>query len=214
LTVQPRFKEPLYRNYDLYDVPGEHGPGPGWHSMQNFKSVQDFLKARRKKLKDKYKADDSWRLDSGEITKKNPNKEARLSLLSKLTKTAIDFTMDEYITPDIAAPNTSTEDNGSPLGSSHHSGYLDKYLPEDDFEGKPPTALNFGRDYVDPGVFDEDTLEELTEKYLNPSPTPGLFGLPDGVDLPDEDLEQPSDINPDYGTLGPESLIYEDKWNI
>jgi hypothetical protein len=57
-------------------------------------------------------------------------------------------------------------------------------------------------------------LDEYERKYLNPAPTHGLYGLPDGVDLPDEDLGDPTDIQPDYGTLGPESKMYEDKWNI
>jgi hypothetical protein len=33
IVVQPRFKEPFYRNYDLYNTPGEHSPGAGWHDM-------------------------------------------------------------------------------------------------------------------------------------------------------------------------------------
>ena len=71
LVVQPRFKEPFYRNYDLYTIPGmeEVGPGTGWHGLQNYKSVQDFLKDRRKRLQPRYVADDSWQIDSGERVK-------------------------------------------------------------------------------------------------------------------------------------------------
>lgn len=259
ITVQPRFKEPLYRNYDLYDVPGEHGPGPGWHSMQNYKSIQDFLKARRKKLKDKYKGDDTWQEDSGKRVKKKSSIEARASLLSRFIKIAgdendgpnfdygkglysnmdkyksvedfkehadkgpgsffaddndIDFPNDEYIDPTLTAPDDNMPENGSDAGKGNQiGGYLDEYLPEDDFEGKPPSALNFGRDYVELDI-PEKHLKELVEKYLSSEPTHGQYGLPDGVDLPDEDLGDPNDLNPDYGTLGPESLIYEDKWNI
>lgn len=210
IVVQPRFEEPLYRNYDLYDVPGEHGPGPGWHSMQNYKSVSEFLKARRKKLKDKYKADDSWIEDDGSITK-NTGVKSRAHTLSKLLKTAIDFPMDQYIDPGIAiGDQENLMSSVNPMG-----GYLDKYLPSDDFEGKPPTALNFGRDYVK----DEhptknhiklDDIEKLLNQYLSH----GLYGLPDGVDLPEEDIMESPNSNPYYGTLGPDSLIYEDKWNI
>jgi hypothetical protein len=93
IVVQPRFEEPLYRNYDLYNAPGitdhpKHGPGAGWHSMQNYKSISDFLKDRRKKLKDKYKADDSWIQDDGSLTKSQKKIKARMEILTGLVKTA------------------------------------------------------------------------------------------------------------------------------
>lgn len=90
LVVQPRFKEPFYRNYDLYTIPGmeDIGPGTGWHALQNYKSVQDFLKDRRERLKPRYVADDSWQLDDGKRTKKNPNIEARAALFNKIIKNA------------------------------------------------------------------------------------------------------------------------------
>lgn len=90
IVVQPRFKEPFYRNYDLYTIPGmeEIGPGTGWHGLQNYKSVQDFLKDRRERLKPRYVADDSWQLDDGKRTKKNPNIEARAALFNRIVKQA------------------------------------------------------------------------------------------------------------------------------
>jgi hypothetical protein len=88
IVVQPRFKEPFYRNYDLYNTPGEHSPKAGWHDMEKYKSVQEFLKAKRKKLKDKYKADDSWIQDDNSKTKKNPNRIARLAIFERIIKTA------------------------------------------------------------------------------------------------------------------------------
>jgi hypothetical protein len=89
ILAQPRFKEPFYRNYDIYEIPGfEHiGPGAGYHSLQQYKSVQEFLEARRGKLKGKYVADDSWIQDSGKITKENPIK-ARASIFERIIKTA------------------------------------------------------------------------------------------------------------------------------
>ena len=36
IVVQPRFEEPLYRNYDLYNVPGNHGPGAGYHDLTKY----------------------------------------------------------------------------------------------------------------------------------------------------------------------------------
>lgn len=90
IVVQPRFKEPFYRNYDLYTIPGmEHiGPGTGWHGLQNYKSVQDFLKDRRERLKPRYVADDSWQIDSGDRVKKNPDRKARMAIFEKIMKAA------------------------------------------------------------------------------------------------------------------------------
>lgn len=206
IVVQPRFEEPFYRNYDLYDVPGKHGPGSGYHSLQKHKSVSEFLKDKRKKMKDKYKADDSW-IEDGIITK-NLNIKARTQLLSKIIKMAIDFPNDEYVDPGLATGNA--EHLMDIINSGN--GYLDQYLPHDDFEGKPPTALNFGRDYVD-NEKSSNNIDEI-EKLLNQYLSHGLYGLPDGVDLPEEELDDSNNQNPFNGTLGPNSLIYEDKWNI
>lgn len=90
LVVQPRFKEPFYRNYDLYKIPGmeDIGPGTGHHGLQNYKSVQEFLEERRKRLKPRYVADDSWQMDNGKRIKKNPNKQARTAILERIIKEA------------------------------------------------------------------------------------------------------------------------------
>jgi len=90
LVVQPRFEEPFYRNYDLYRIPGmEHiGPGTGYHGLQNYDSVQEFLEARRNRMKGRYVADDSWQIDNGERVKKNPNIKARASIFERIIKTA------------------------------------------------------------------------------------------------------------------------------
>lgn len=102
--------------------------------------------------------------------------------------------------------------------SAQIGGYLDKYLSQPDFDDKPESTIDFGNDLTDddeePYDLEEPDLKHLFNKYLNSEPDHGLYGLPDGVDLPDEDLGDPTMIDPDYGTLGPESLIYEDKWNI
>jgi len=109
-------------------------------------------------------------------------------------------------------------DTESYPASAQIGGYLDKYLTQNDMDDKPESTLDFGYDLTDGAEessdLNEKDLEILFQKYLNPSPNHGLYGLPDGVDLPDEDLGDPTDLNPDYGTRGPESLIYEDKWNI
>lgn len=90
IVVQPRFKEPFYRNYDLYTIPGmeDVGPGTGYHGLQNYKSVEEFLEDRRARLKPRYVADDSWQVDSGERVKKNPERKARMALFEKIIKAA------------------------------------------------------------------------------------------------------------------------------
>lgn len=85
IVAQPRFKEPFYRNYDYTNQPGEHGPGSGWIDMQNYKSIGEFLKAKRKKMKDKYQTDDSYIQDDGTLTK---NKTALLDVCEYFYKTA------------------------------------------------------------------------------------------------------------------------------
>lgn len=90
IVVQPRFKEPFYRNYDLYTIPGmeDVGPGTGYHGLQNYKSVEEFLEARRARLKPRYVAEDSWQVDSGERVKKNPERKARMAIFERIIKEA------------------------------------------------------------------------------------------------------------------------------
>lgn len=125
IVDQPRFKEPFYKNYDLYETEGEHSPGAGWHNIMKYKSIKEFLDAKRK---NKYKADDSWIEDNGTVSKKARN----LFFLNILIKNGIDFHIDEQIT---SMPVKEVNQIG---------GYLDKYLPENDSENKSPDKLNFG----------------------------------------------------------------------
>lgn len=207
IVNQTRFKEPFYKNYDVYDIlEFDHiGPGAGWHSMQKYKSISEFLDAKRKKMKDKYEADDSWIDESDEITKKNPIK-TRAKLLYQLTKMAIDFPIDEQIGSNPILETDYSGSDGFPRGLMS---LLPTTIPNPDVDGKTVDKLNFGRD-LEPLNKSNNLLEEL----LNTAPPSGIFGLPDGVDLPDEDAGDPNNINPYYGTLGPNSLMYEDKWNI
>jgi hypothetical protein len=287
ITVQPRFVEPFYRNYDLYNTEGvdghaKHGPGAGWHHMNEYKSIKEYLEHQRQRLKGKYVAEDTYITEENHKEREKKMK-LRATLLNKIIKESqrnydfgkglyenmdkyksvedfrdhadvslLDFPIDDQVTPILGdsesfespiklgpATDGQSHDGISPgsvgLGdtesypaSAQIGGYLDKYLPTNDFENKTPDELDFGRDYtdesdylggrpyeVDRGEPEEksDKLDELEKKY-NPAPTSGLYGLPDGVDLPDEDLGDPTTIQPDYGTPGPESLMYEDKWNI
>lgn len=236
LVVQPRFEEPLYKNYDLYNVPGKYGPGAGWHDMGKYKSIADFLKDKRKKLKDKYKADDSWQIDSGKRVK------ARIFLLNRIIKIAdhmmpptehgteiynwknspyqgkpkapkhdsnnLDFPIDDQIGSGPILGDSGTYSDSVPIG-----GQLDEYLPLNDFEGKSPDQLDFGRDYAEDVGIDKDLdLDALMSKYLKPA-EPSIYGLPDGISPP-EDSDAPSNENPQYGTTDSGNTLYEDKWNI
>jgi hypothetical protein len=94
IVVQPRFKEPFYRNYDLYDTegvsgPAQHGPGSGWNHMDEHESIQEFLEFRRKRLKGKYVADDSYIEDKPSNYQERVEKmKIRASLFNRIIKQA------------------------------------------------------------------------------------------------------------------------------
>jgi hypothetical protein len=234
IVVQPRFKEPLFKNYDLYDVPGKHGPGAGFYqNMDKYKSVEDFVNQKRKRNKNKYKAEDSWIEDTDSNRKERIQKmKTRAKLLSRLTKTAIDFPIDDDITPigrdteayykpnqlgpegkDISTfPSVTNlgdyEAYSSPVGIG---GRGDKYLPLPSFEGKTPHELEFGHDAKESDKKGEDIdLEDLLKLFLNPA-EPSLYGLPDGFSPP-EDLDAPSNENPQYGVTDSGNTLYDKMW--
>jgi hypothetical protein len=72
----------------LYNVPGQYGPGSGYHELMKHPSVKEFLEFRRKRLQGKYVANDSWQLDNGKRTKENPNIKARAAIIYKIIKIA------------------------------------------------------------------------------------------------------------------------------
>lgn len=217
IVVQPRFKEPFYRNYDVYDPPGfEHGPGAGWHSMDQYKSVSEFLKHRRKKLKDKYKADDSWIEDTEENRKERIKKmKTRARMFNKLIKIAnkvytdvnlIDFPIDDQINSSPIIGDSGTYSDAVPIG-----GQLDEYLTLPDFEGKLPSQLDFGRDYVEDEK-SNDLIDKLEKKYLSPKEN-GLYGLPDGMNEEDLDADKTvNHINPEYGETDSGNTLYDKTW--
>lgn len=198
IVVQPRFEEPFYRNYDLYDVGGKHGPGTGAYHGKKHKSIKEFLS----KKKNKYKAQDSWTEDSDKDSK-NKRMKTRANLLAKLTKLAIDFPIDENIKSGPMIEFIGVYDDSTRL-----DGILDEYLPLPDFEGKTVDKLNFGRDYTEyPKI--SDVLNKILSKYFNPK-EPDLLGLSNGFE-PEEDLDPNhtlSDLNPEYGTTDSGNLIY------
>lgn len=232
LVQQPRYKEPFFHNYDLYETPGEHTPGGGFYqNMDKYKSVKDFIDKKRERVKNKYKSDDSWKLDDGSVTKKNPNISARAALLNRIVKLAIDFPIDDQIGSGSILGDSGSYSDSVPIG-----GQLDEYLPLNDEEGKSPDKLDFGRDYS-PGcsncgfmgnretgeVFDTTfpcpecgeggaqvkslDLDKLTNKYLKPA-EPSIYGLPDGISPP-EDLDAPSNENPQYGVTDSGNTLYD-----
>lgn len=202
MVVQPRFKMPFFRNYDLYDTEGKVSPGAGLHSGK-YKSVEEFLDAKRKKMKDFYKADDSWIEDDGKISKNynggGSNIKIRAAILYGIFKSAIDFPIDDQISDPIGYSNSNLS-----------GGQTDQYLPLNDFEGKSPDKLNFGRDYEndDPGI-PQDILDKFFDKYLLNPKEPALFGLPDGI-IPSEDLDADKTIsnkNPYYGLTDSGNIV-------
>lgn len=207
-VVQPRFKEPFYRNYDYVDVPGKHGPGTGlYHDLGKYKSVSEFLKAKRnKKLKDKYKADADDAKTKDVSQERKQKMKARAWLLSKLTKVAIDFPIDDQIGSGSILGDAGSYSDSVPIG-----GLGDYGNPLHDFEGKSPDQLNFGRDYEGQlESYPEDKLHALMDKYLN-AKEPSIFGLPDGISPP-EDLDPEATINrsnPYFGTTDVGTQIYD-----
>lgn len=198
IVVQPRFEKPFYRNYDLYDVPGvskDSGPGTGAYHKKN-KSIKEFLEKSRKR--NTYKAKDSW-------NKKKSKRKARAKFFYKIIKNALDFTMDKhYKTPSILG------DDGVYIDSAGIGGYLDEYLPLNDFEGKTPSNLNFGRDYHD---YEKAILLQMLDKILNPK-EPEMLGLSNGFE-PEEELDPHYTlyhINPYYQTTDLGSTIYDNTW--
>ena len=233
IRIQPRFKEPLYYNYDYVEADGidgkaKHGPGAGYTSLQDYDSIQEFLKARRKKLKDKYKADDSWIED----------KKASIKLASDQNN--IDFPVDNQIGNDfIIGDSTSylmpneigsvpfSRDNAEmpgEIGSGTVESYPTavpglnfNYNALQDEDGKQESTLNFGNNIetrdLNRNEVDHDFLNKIINKYLNRDEI-GLFGLPDGI-VPNSDLDADQTIsteNPDYGTTNSGNTTYEGTW--
>jgi hypothetical protein len=234
IRIQPRFETPLFHNYD-YVGNSDTGPGSGYSGLQDYKSVSDFLKARRKKMKDKYKASDSYIPE--EAAKKS---KARILLLSRITKFAIDFPRDEQVTPMLAGYSTSylmPQEIGSTPGSRENAefpgevgpGEIESYpnsvpfgnfsynpLPDED--NKQESALDFANDLVAEeypyDIIDEKTLKLLMNKYLNAAESEGVFGLPDGI-VPNSALDGSETIdieNPDYGTTNSGNDTYSNTW--
>lgn len=206
IVIQPRFKEPFYRNYDAYDVPGadgkinQSGPGTGWHSMHKYKSISEFLKEKRRNMQDKYKADDSWIEDTESNKKDRVQKmKTRAKLLYKLTKYAIDFPIDDQVTPILG--DSGTYSDSVPIG-----GITDEYLPLNDFEGKSSDVLDFGRDYTEEDIGEQEIVEET----ITPAES-SLYGMPDGI-IPIEDLDSPSSEDPRYGTTDLGNNTYDKMW--
>lgn len=169
IVIRPRFKEPLYQNYDLYETPGadgkpsKTGPGVGQHSFHKYKSMADFIADKRKRMKGRYVADDLYRADDGADKKKKDRVKkikARIDLLSQITKTAIDFTIDEYF-----------ENTNNPVGQANLiGGHLNSLLPHNDSGNNLP--INLDSDSVSNSEEIESTdhvisVNKLMDKYLN-----------------------------------------------
>jgi len=208
ILVQPRFKEPFYSNYDLYDTEGldgntKLGPGAGWHSMHKYKSIKEFRDAKRKRMQDKYKADDFWIEDTASNRNQRIEKmKIRAEIVKSLIKIAIDFPIDDQINSGSITGDSGCYTDGAQLG-----GELDEYLMKNDFEEKSPDQLNFGRDYIE-DQYPNSKLNKLQEKYIQPT-EPSLYGLPDGVDIK-EDLNIAGIEQSQYGVTDFGNTFYNE----
>jgi len=162
-----------------------------YQNMNKYKRVSDFLNKKRKRNKNKYKA---------EISKIE-------SLSNKFIKIALDFPIDDIINSTPILGDSGIIMNSVPIG-----GRLDNVLPENDLEGKSPTTLDFGRDYVEDKIPFEE-LSKLIDKYLSPKEGE-IMGLPQGIiDL--EELDSPSSENPYYGIIESGNILYPNfAWKI
>lgn len=210
ILVQPRFKEPFYHNYDLYETEGvdgasKLGPGAGWHHMHNYKSIQEFRDAKHKHFENKYKANDFW-IEDNETNRKQRIQKMRIraKLINKIIKNAIDFAIDDQVRNPIGWGSESTVADAAPIG-----GNFDFAYPSTDFEDKKPEELEFGREHIDDKP-DISNIETLLEQYLRPV-EPSLYGLSDGID-PKEDLDSPSDEQSQYGTTDSGNISYNEMW--
>lgn len=179
---EPRFDEPFYKNYDLYNVPTlsgkPMGPGAGYHDLMKYKSVSDFLKKKRKLP---YKGKERYVDSNGKI------KSARKSLLEKILKTAIDFKIDEQISSPSIGWNNSNYDNIGEFGG------MTSYTPLNDIDDKSVNQLNFSNDI-------KDLKTEKTD----------LYGLPDG--LPEDEELKDVGHEQEYGTTDSGNTMYHNTW--
>jgi hypothetical protein len=235
IVVQPRFKEPFYKNYDLYETegvsgPAKHGPGSGFYqNIKNYKSVSDFLKKKRENNKGKYKSDEQKKRSR---KKKMANR--RIQILASITKVAIDFPSDALFTLIDDVENDNPLHDAAPIGGLRGG----EYVPSPDLKGGLPHSLDFGRYDENPERLPEETEqdiwtspeeideyskvgeelegpaeEENIKKNIRPA-APSIYGLPDGI-LPEEDLDavnHVSNTNPYFGTLNNGNTMYDKMW--
>lgn len=191
VVVQPQVTEVFYKNFDLYQTPGKHSPGAGYHQLTKYKSVKDFLKNKRKKNK---------------LRKKKIK--SRANALNEIVKQSIDFAIDDMIQSGPILGESGTYSDIVPIG-----GYLDEYLPLNDFEGKSPDKLNFGRDYVEDNEPATPYLDYLM--FIFSPKEPDLL-LQNGFE-PEEDLDADRtvfDMNPDYSVTDSGNTLYNKMWFV
>jgi hypothetical protein len=209
----PRFKEPLYKNYDYVEAEGvdgkaKHGPGTGAYSGKH-KSIKDFRKSKKKL---KYKADEYWQQDDGTITKKRKRKiKSRAHLIQLMIKYAIDLPYDESPT-------------GSIIGDSYNRNYIgtsNDYLGPVDGDGRKEDALNYGQQKDIPESeaaparerAPKKSVEELLKSFLNLISREGdLFGMSGGVESSALDADEMEQNNQYFGNTDPPNNQIKIPW--
>lgn len=195
-------KQPFFSNYDYVDMPS--GPGGGYSTLHNYKSISDFLKKKRKKKKSK----------------------STLRILQRI-KQALDFPLDNYIEPIIGdqesyyspmqlgpagkdtsiMPQSTNFPDYEGYATPIMGGIYDSHFPLPDADNKSFDQLNFGNDINNPqtaicpscGATNQDDLV-CDHCFMFMPKEPSLFGLPDGITEP-ESLDNPAKGNPWYGIL-------------
>jgi len=217
LIHTPRFEEPLYKNYDLYetegvDGPAKHGPGTGLYSKK-YKSVSDFRK-NKKNILDKYVAKDLYLEPDGSITVEKKKKAIRRMALLSLIKESNDINYIDF--PDDQLQSVLiTNDSGIMPESNLTGGLADHVTMPSDEEGRNPYSdLDYEKEHADevPIGRSYEKINELLNKYLN-CKEPPIFGLPQG-DISPEEFDHINDRVPGYGNTDSGNTALTDAHNI
>lgn len=157
----------LYQNYDLYDT-GDPSPGTGlYQHMNEYDSVADFRKKKRKeKMRKRRKAMYEAIMISTASEKSFSSKKEKLQHLHKMLEefTKLISKVNTKIEDDNDAPDemgegivvdpADTAKNSIPWGSAppggSQIGILDGLYPKEDMDGNPPADLYYGRTEMHP----------------------------------------------------------------
>jgi len=186
----------FFKNYDLYETEGVNGPakqGPGtgfYQNMDKYKSVSDFRKKKKKRMKNR-----------------------KLALLSVILKNAtdnnsIDFPNDDLVTG--ISPGSAGENmDGTPYaGFGGMSDYYDNRNPE-------TSEIPVGEDLMSPDsdelVMKKSPKADINQMALQPGESP-IMGLPDGQKPIEDQDNNRFRTNKYFGIQDSGRNIYDNVW--